>query len=724
MICLAPLALFGALLLILPIVVHLFKPRKMKQTPFSSLRWLKQTHQRLSRRIQWHQWLLFLLRAGCILLLVMALAKPLLGLWGERGVDRFVIVDVSHSMACRVEETSTPLERAKALTDRLVQTARVGDRTVVIVVGSSPRLIAGPSNDVSTASGLIRELKASEADASLSGALPLVRSQLSDRDKRDVELVFLTDNLEDRWQQKDLHTFMEELPNEVRVKVIDVGPGTVANAWIANARVLQFADEPDRVVRVEIGCNREPDGARSVSLKGVAGLDDEKHAVTLKPGALVRVDFRLPASLDLQGQVAELRLEPADAMPGDDVFFLNLDTALALRVLLIEPETLGPDGRRVGVFLQEAMNALASAKNQALDVVTKSATQVTASDIRTADVIVLADASSFADATVASLEGRVRAGAGLAWFLGPSLRPVLVNAKLHRAEQPGEGLLPFSLKASDWQGTAKFGELTGVRWRHPILAAVQDPVLSDFTQSRVRRYAKLVGTAGKHDMILARFDDDVPAIVDHPFGAGRVLVFNMSANDEWGDLPRRRSFVPLLDKTLAYLSAGAVRRNFTVGSAAIVPLPAGTAKSEVSVVGPSGKLSPRFVVRRGQTFLHLDEVADAGVYRIKGAGTKEIVFTVNVSRAASALRAMDTALLTEWWTPATVEFLNAESAHQQLDQQSKHWPLWPMLVFFAGLLLVAETIYVHRLCPRGNPKAAESVVPQRGMMKPVAEKTA
>src|SRR5205823_3925901 len=89
---LAPLALFGVLLLILPIVVHLFKPRKMKQTPFSSLRWLKQTHQRLSRRIQWHQWLLFLLRAGCIVLLVLALAKPLIGFWGARPVDRFVIV--------------------------------------------------------------------------------------------------------------------------------------------------------------------------------------------------------------------------------------------------------------------------------------------------------------------------------------------------------------------------------------------------------------------------------------------------------------------------------------------------------------------------------------------------------------------------------------------------------------------------------------------------------
>src|SRR5438477_135700 len=111
---LSPFALFGVLLLALPIVVHLFKPRKMRQTPFSSLRWLKQTHQRLSRRIQWHQWLLFLMRAGFLLLLVLALAKPLIGIWGQRtSVDRFILVDVSRDMGYESPGQPTPLERAQ-----------------------------------------------------------------------------------------------------------------------------------------------------------------------------------------------------------------------------------------------------------------------------------------------------------------------------------------------------------------------------------------------------------------------------------------------------------------------------------------------------------------------------------------------------------------------------------------------------------------------------------
>ena len=50
-----------------------------------------------------------------------------------------------------------------------------------------------------------------------------------------------------------------------------------------------------------------------------------------------------------------------------------------------------------------------------------------------------------------------------------------------------------------------------------------------------------------------------------------------------------------------------------------------------------------------------------------------------------------------------------------LDSQSRNWPIWPALVVVAGLLLVVETLYVTRLCPRSNPKAVATVAVQRGI---------
>src|SRR5438270_7434992 len=133
---LAPWALVAAGLLAIPVVIHLFKPRRVRQTPFSSLRWLHLTPQKLSRRIQWHQVLLFLLRAAFLSLLVLALAKPLLSAGEEGGMrERFIVVDVSHSMNYRASGQPAPIDRAKEVAAELLRRNHPGERTAILLTG-------------------------------------------------------------------------------------------------------------------------------------------------------------------------------------------------------------------------------------------------------------------------------------------------------------------------------------------------------------------------------------------------------------------------------------------------------------------------------------------------------------------------------------------------------------------------------------------------------------
>src|SRR5260221_9117628 len=97
---LAPFALAALGLLLIPIAIHLLKPKRVRTMPFSSLRWLRASQHKLSRRIQWHQVLLFLLRAAFLSALVLALAKPIFSTSGNRlFTERFVILDVSRSIS-------------------------------------------------------------------------------------------------------------------------------------------------------------------------------------------------------------------------------------------------------------------------------------------------------------------------------------------------------------------------------------------------------------------------------------------------------------------------------------------------------------------------------------------------------------------------------------------------------------------------------------------------
>jgi hypothetical protein len=723
---LAPAAFLGTLLLTIPVIVHLLKPRKMRQTPFSSLRWLKETHQRLSRRIQWHQWLLFLLRAGCILLLVLALTRPLVGMKEiGRPTDRFVIVDVGRAMAYEARGLPTPLAKAQELAADLLQKVQPGDRTAVILAGSAARLVCPLTGDAAAHLPTVQAAGAEAADCRLGPALAVVRSLVGQGNPaRDVEVVFLTSNRQRSWDHGEIQTFLGQLSSAPHVQVVEVGPGAVQNGWIAGARLHDLSEADHRLLRVQLGYAGDVRQERAVRLTGIAGVADDQQSVTLQPGQAAVVNFRIPAHLGLSGQVAELRLEPTDALQGDDSYYLPLDVPWALQLLVVEPETQGKETHGAGHYLRTAQDALSATGNRALELVSRSTRSVSPADIRKADVIFLAGVPELTDAAVESLSGRVRSGAGLVIFLGPGLNPGFYNDRLFRPVQPAEGLLPAPLQSGPGMiQTTAAGILTSVRWDHPLLARLHDPRHGDFGRVRFRRLASLAAPPRSSDTVLARIDDDQPALIERVLGAGRVLVWNTTADDAWSDLPQKDSFVYLVDGMISYLCAGGRRRQFNAGEAITLPVPHADPGEEVSLLTPGGRQqSMRLDGQGGRAVLHLEHATEVGVYRLERSGKDGLVFAVNTDRRASSLTPMDGSTLETWWSPAAVEVLGSEEAAERYKAATGGLPLWPALVLLACLLLLAETIYVYRLCPRLNPTATESVVPRRGLLRPLSEK--
>lgn len=720
---LAPSALVGLLLLAVPVLVHIFKPRKMKQTPFSSLRWLRQTQQRLSRRLQWHQLLLFLLRAGFIVLLVLALAEPLIGTQGAaRHTDRYVVVDVSRSMAYQAAGRPTPLEKAKQVAADLVRQGRAGDRTALLLTGSGTRLVTGLVTNPEAHLTQVDAAAAGATDTSLSSALAVVRPLLArPRADTDAELYFLTDNHQGSWNQGEVAAFQKDLTVPVRVRLVDVGVPGAQNGWVSGARLLIFGEQGRRVLRVEVRCIGDARQERSVRVAGLAGQPEQTQPVGVEPGAVTLVDFEVAPGYDLRGQVAHISLEPPDALPSDDHYYLNLDTPAALRVLLVEPES---DAKRqpAGLHFRTAVEALASKTNQAIDVSKRTSAAAAAKDVAEADVIVLAGVPELPAETLQALEKRVQAGAGLVVFLGDGVRPEFYNGKLFKPLQPAEGLLPVRLEAPvKREGGESLAALTGIRWSHRLLAPLHDPSLGELAQARFGAYYRFAGSPGDDDTVLAWYDDSVPAVIEHAAGAGKVLLFNTSADDAWGDLPRRKSYVPLVDRVLNYLSGGGVRRNFEVGDLVALPLADGQPGEKVQVVAPGGsRLTPSLTSAGGRALLRLDNVTEPGVYQVErgAASARGFAFVVNAGRGDSVLTPMDTAALAKWWEPLSLEVLTPEAATRGA---AKGGPvvLWPWLVGLAAGLLLLEMFCVHWLCPKANPTLAEVVVHRRGLLKPL-----
>ena len=74
---LTPVFLAGAVAVAIPVIIHLIRSRQTRIHPFSSLRFLRLSYQRTSRRLQLEEALLLILRCLLVLLMALALAKPL-----------------------------------------------------------------------------------------------------------------------------------------------------------------------------------------------------------------------------------------------------------------------------------------------------------------------------------------------------------------------------------------------------------------------------------------------------------------------------------------------------------------------------------------------------------------------------------------------------------------------------------------------------------------------
>ena len=723
---LTPIALAGLSLLLIPILVHLFKPRRVRVTPFSSLRWLRHTQHKLSRRVQLHQILLFLLRAAFIALLVLALARPIFSPPGVKAAaERFVVLDVSRSMGYRPAGRPTPIDLGKQVAERLVTEGLGDDRTSVLLVSSTAQTLGPLVRDPELLLPKLRGARLTDADTRLTATLPLIRSMLNQRrPDADVELFFVTDNHQNIWAENDIRDFEDGLTGKVRVRLVDVGVGDAANAWIAGARLLQSREGGGRLVRVQLGAVGPGPQARTLRLGGLTGLPDQTRPVTIEPDKPSRVDFDLPATYSLQGRIARLSLEPADSLASDDEYLLNLDAQGGLNVLVVEGDTTQIEPLRPGFHLKAAVGALATSQSTAVDLISRTPATLTIKDLEQAAVILLADVPELTEDLLTALQNRVRDGAGLGVFVGPSAKPEFYNNRLFNPLSPAESLSPVTVGApvTIEQMGGRMAGWIDVRWNHPLLAGLHDPVLGDLGATQFQSFRRLEQPPGAVADVLAWFEvpgatpearQVVPAILDRPFGAGRVLLFNTTANDQWTDLPRRKSFVPLIDRLTDCLAGGGSRRMFEVGEAVTLSVPVMKPDDTVEIVAPDGAmLRPEFRSAGARTLLRLGAVARAGAYAVRRNGQPELTFIVQAGRGDSVLHPTDMAQLRQWWMVADFRALSPAAVlerHGGLQRLN----VSPWLVLVGLLTLLAEMYFVHRLCPRMNPRAVQPTTRSR-----------
>ena len=504
-------------------------------------------------------WWLTLIRLIAATLVILALAEPILNpsrdaaLSGEGPV--VVFVDNGWSAASRWPDRV-------AMIDRIIGEAESKGRPVVIAgTAAATRLpvlkIQSPAEARSTAAALVPEPFAPDRGA----AADALQKALDEAGVKNPSIVWLQDGID---HKSDVAGVAEKLADMA-------GNGTFAVLDEAQGReALGLAAHLGEKGKLEATVLSPGGPARAGSVYAYSARSERLGEAPFKLAAGERsttVVFELP--LELRNQVA--RLEIASERSAGTVSLIDAATQWH-RVGLLSGESREEAQPLLAplYYIEKALKPyadLAIAKNanlsDGLDAVFK----------QNISVLMLADIGTLTGETAKKVDDFVQRGGLLVRFAGP------------RLEKAGDDLLPVALRSG---GRSLGGALS---WSTPQPLAGFDEnspfaglaIPKDVTINRqvLADPAELTPEIE----IWARLKDGTPLVTAAKHGNGRLVLFHVTANSDWSNLPMSGLFVDMLRRLSTMGTIGAAAAHNSAATDANTNASA-TETNDINVLAP------------------------------------------------------------------------------------------------------------------------------------------
>jgi hypothetical protein len=700
-----PALLAGALLIGVPIVLHLVMRREVRQLMFPALRFVQQRKAVNQHRLQLRQLLLLALRCAVICLLAFALARPTLrgsGVAGQEDspIAAALVFDNSLRMTY-LHENQTRLEKARELAVWLLEQLP-SDAPVTVIDRASRQ--SGREAVKGAAELRIERLDASSVVRPLESALRDAVDWLKLQTDHRGEVFVFTDLAVADWSEDALAAFqarLDELPG-TSVYIIDVGVERPRNFALGALKISSQQLSPGSLLQIDTDLTAVGDAAAqqelTVELHTIdsSGSTQNRGQQVVSAGAngdAAPVEFSL-SGLPLGTHQGLLRIAGDDPLRCDDVRYFTVDVREPRKVLLLgerDADTL---------FLSEALAPASPVGLLRSNFVCDSRpfSQLDDTPLADFDAVCLVDPTALTPAAWQTLTDYVHSGGGLGIFLGRNARRDPFN------EPAPQQLLPAKLR---WQSRdATYLRLSATD--HPALHELVE--LGDsvpWSEFPVFKYWELESPADDV-YVLAPFANGMPALVERRVGAGRVItmttpVSDPAHDDPWNLLPTGPDpwpFLALAGGIADYLTGtGDAQFNYLAGQTATLHL-APSEQVASYVLEMPGAAPVRQSLTPGQQDLSVTSTDALGNYRVRAGGQDARLdrgFSVNCSPAISDLARVDFATIVGVLGKNRVQL--ARSRHEievRVGQGRVGRELFPALIIAMAIVLGAEQFLANR----------------------------
>ncbi len=627
---LSPLLLWGTALAAAPVILHLIMRRKPVPYSFPALRFLQQRAVANRRRLRVNHLLLLLLRIAAVVLLAMALARPVLRGAGwipeaEGPVAAAFVFDTAPRMALR-EGNQTRLERAAAMAKVLFGKLPSGSQVAVFDTAGTPAAFGlGPA-----AEARVDRLSTDSPVLSLPGAIGAARRLLEGSELQHRELYVFTDCSQGAWSQQG-DRVIDPTPEQGSLTTLycDVSAKAPRNLAIDSLDLSGERIASGTPLAVTVRISRVgPEATRQVAVE-LAGEDGRlvrRAAKSVSPGDaqpdVARFDIGGLSPGVHQGRVL---LDGSDDLAADDAVGFTVEVGEPERVIVAAAKPAPRTARLMTEALAPvALRKVGTARFAPEPVATEA---LDAADWRTAAGIVLLDPPPLADRETEALANWVAEGHGLVVWLGPAARSGAVFNSPSMRRLLGGDLVRV------WRSPDASNYLAPGSLDHPVLAAfrrVGDAVpWQDFPVYRHWEFAPAGGGEAEAAAatVVATYRNGLPAILEHRLGHGRVIVvttpvgFSSADPAAWNLLATGFEpwpFLVLANETLLHTIDATVQRNVVAGQPVVLTL--GRRDLPTAIVhAPGGEDFPVAIDRTRGTAT-ITATREPGNYTVRAGG--------------------------------------------------------------------------------------------------------
>ena len=582
---------FGAAAFTIPLLIHLLHRSRYQTIDWGAMHFLQSSRNVNSRRVQWQQLLLLLLRCALPVLLALAMARPLLQSFlsasGPSVMSIAIVIDDSMSMFAndnsnRENAKATPLAvgtrfsaACKSAAD-ILNSLPSGSNATVLFGGSKPETLTGQVPDAIAASLIGHSKRTVPAGGfALEESIRISLEWLAKSQYAHRKIVVISDFQRHEWSDQNSAQVaniakliaLESIPPELAfINVSTVGEPketlTQNNLFVASINVSSSLMTIDRDVTLSASLgNAGPTRYDNVQ---VAVLADEteidRQEISFAPNSTTLLRTRWSPKR-IGDHVLRIQILRDDDLISDNRRELAVIVQEPIPILLVDGDRRGEAMQSETDYLRLALSPfslLTSEKGDTFISKTIQPNELNDSILKSVRAVCLCNIRELSDVQQAWLRTFVERGNGLIVFLGDKVRsehyeswPSLANNGLRIAKFQSRTKVTTEHANGDRIKTQQI-EFAPIRELSSASLNSLAGVRFDYRSPMTLDPSALLNPSDAS--IALRFEDDQAWILESKIGDGHCVWVGSACDDDDSNLPTRSIFVPLIQKLVAFVS--------------------------------------------------------------------------------------------------------------------------------------------------------------------------